>query len=100
MDLSTVKESGLSLRTTQLQTLTRGATYSTKRMDSALLNGNLATPIKGILSKTCERATARCLGMKAQFTLAIGVLIFKMAMENLYFPMNLSRREYSKITCW
>jgi hypothetical protein len=47
-----VKESGLNLEMIQLPIPMKGLTSSTKRMDSAPLNGNLAILIKEILSKT------------------------------------------------
>jgi hypothetical protein len=47
-----VKESGLNLETIQLQIVTRGVTFSTKRMDLAPLNGTQEILTKGISSKT------------------------------------------------
>ena len=97
MDWNMVKESGLNLETIQLQIVTRGVTYSIKRMDLATLNGTQEIPTKGISSKTWEWVTARWLGMKGQFTLVIGVSIFRMVTESWFIPMGLLRKVYLKI---
>jgi hypothetical protein len=97
MDWNMVKERGLNLETIQLQIVTRGVTYSTKRMDLAPLNGTQEILTKGISSKTWEKVTARWLGMKGQFTLVIGLSIFRMVMESWFFPMGLLRKVYLKI---
>ena len=46
-----VKESGLNLEMIQLPIPMKGLTSSTKRMDSAPLNGTQEIPTKGISSK-------------------------------------------------